>query len=93
MTGFVNPLAPRSSRLMAKSTEIKAWVRALMDLPDGTPVSVVELACRDEGCPDIETVIGILEEGKPIRTLRVHAAMAEATRDAVAEAIGQGPGG
>ncbi|VVT16453.1 nitrate reductase [Hoeflea sp. EC-HK425] len=87
MKSFVNPLAPRTNRLQVKSTEIRAWVRHLLDLPDGTPVSVVELACRDEGCPDIETVIGIMEANKPIRTIRVHVALAEVTRNAIAEAV------
>ena len=87
MKSFVNPLAPRTNRLQVKSTEIRAWVRHLLDLPDGTPVSVVELACRDEGCPDIETVIGIMEANKPIRTIRVHVALAEVTPNAIAEAV------
>lgn len=87
MKSFVNPLAPRTNRLQVKSTEIRAWVRHLLDLPEGTPVSVVELACRDEGCPDIETVIGIMEANKPIRTIRVHMALAEVTRNAIAEAV------
>lgn len=86
MNGFVNPLAPRSNRLQAKSAEIKAWARQLMDLPEETPVTVAELACRDDDCPDIETVIGILEVGKPIRTIRVHAAMTDVTYDAIVEA-------
>lgn len=87
MKGFVNPLAPRPNRLQVKSAEIKAWVRDLMELPEDTPVSVVELACRDEGCPDIETVIGLMEAGKPIRTIRVHLPMAEVTSDAIAAAV------
>ncbi|WP_394689502.1 nitrate reductase [Hoeflea sp.] len=87
MKSFVNPLAPRTNRLQAKSAEIKSWVRQLLDLPEETPVSVVELACRDDGCPDIETVIGIMEPGKPIRTVRVHLPMAEIDRDSIAKAI------
>ena len=87
MKSFVNPLAPRSNRLQVKSAEIKAWVRQLTALPENTPVSVAELACRDEGCPDIETVIGIMEADKPIRTVRLHLAIAEVTRDAIAVAV------
>jgi hypothetical protein len=85
MNNFVNPLAPRTNRLQAKSAEIKAWVRQVLDLPEDTPVSVVELACRDEGCPDIETVIGIMEPGKPIRTIRIHETISEVTRQAIAD--------
>lgn len=86
MTGFNNPLAPKFTRLKAKSSEIKGWVRELMNLPEDTPVTVVELACRDHGCPDIETVIGVLEPGKPIVKFRVHTTMIEVTQEDVAEA-------
>lgn len=96
MKGFVNPLAPRPNRLQVKSAEIKAWARLLAELPEDTPVSVVELACRDEGCPDIETVIGLMEAGKPIRTIRIHLPMAEITIEAIAAAVmetsGRNPG-
>lgn len=85
MKTFINPLAPRTNRLQAKSAEIKAWVRLQLDLAEDIPVSVVELACRDDGCPDIETVIGIMEPGKPIRTIRIHKAIADVTREAIAD--------
>lgn len=88
MTRFTNPLAPRFGRLKAKSSEIKTWTRDVMNLPEDTPITVAELACRDEGCPDIETVIGVLEPGKPIVTLRVHTRMVEVTRARVVEAAG-----
>jgi len=88
MSKFHNPLAPKFGRLKEKSSEIKAWARELMNLPDDTPVTVAELACRDEGCPDIETVIGVLEPGKPIATFRIHTTMAEVTRASVADAVG-----
>lgn len=88
MSKFHNPLAPKFGRLKGKSSEIKAWTRELMNLPDDTPITVAELACRDEGCPDIETVIGVLEPGKPIATFRIHTTMPEVTRSSVADAVG-----
>ncbi|ASP33593.1 hypothetical protein [Labrenzia sp. VG12] len=87
MSAFVNPLAPKFTRLKAKSTEIKGWVRELLALPEDTPVTVSELACRDDGCPDIETVIGILEPDNPIATIRVHCPMSEVTRENIVEAV------
>ncbi|MEH0070212.1 hypothetical protein V6L77_07525 [Pannonibacter sp. Pt2-lr] len=36
-----------------------------------------ELSCRDEGCPDVETVIGLLREGHPIEVLRLHMPLTE----------------
>ena len=86
MSGFVNPLAPKFTRLKAKSSEIKGWVRELLTLPDDTPITVSELACRDDGCPDIETVIGVLEPDKPIATIRIHGPMSDVTETDVMEA-------
>ncbi len=88
MTLFHNPLAPKRNRLQAKSAEIKDWVREVMKLPDDITMTVAELACREEGCPDIETVIGILEPGKAITTIRIHAQMADVKRVDVVEAAG-----
>ncbi|WP_153770655.1 nitrate reductase [Labrenzia sp. CE80] len=88
MTKFDNPLAPKFGRLKDKSAEIKGWVRDLMNVPTDTPITVAELACRDEGCPDIETVIGVLEPEKPITKIRVHATMTEVTKANIAEAAG-----
>ena len=87
MARFANPLARKTNRLQAKSAEIKGWVREALGLDPDTPVTVAELACRDEGCPDIETVIGILEPKKPIRTARVHSPMADVTEKAVSDAL------
>lgn len=88
MNSFHNPLAPKTNRLQARSAEIKGWVREVMGLPDDTTLTVVELACRDEGCPDVETVIGVLEPGKPMTAIRIHAPMAEVGRADVADAVG-----
>lgn len=88
MTKSYNPLAPRTNRLQVKSAEIKAWVRELLSLSEDTSVTVAELACRDEGCPDIETVIGVLEPGKPIRTFRVHTPLADTDHKAIAQVLG-----
>ncbi|WP_292485620.1 hypothetical protein [Mesorhizobium sp.] len=42
-------------------------------------MSVTELACRKDGCPDIETVIGIMRPGEKIETIRVNKAIADVT--------------
>ena len=85
MNRLYNPLAPKPNRAHAHSAQIKAWVREALALPDDTPISVTELACRDEGCPDIETVIGVFEPGKKIRTLRVHVPIAEVHQENIAQ--------
>lgn len=88
MSRVHNPLAPKLNQFQAISAEIKGWVREVMELPEDTPVTVAELACRDEGCPDIETVIGVLEPGTPVRTVRVHEPMKNVKRIHVVEAAG-----
>jgi len=76
MTPFVNPLAPRRA-IPDKTRQIKEWVRALRGLDENVVVAVTELACRDDGCPDIETVIGIMRPGEKIETIRVHKPLAD----------------
>ncbi len=76
MSVFANPLAPRRAR-PEKARRIKSWVRELYELAEDVVVSVTELACRDQGCPGIETVIGIMRPGQKIETVRVHKPIAE----------------
>lgn len=74
MGGFQNPLAPRRA-LPEKSRQIKAWVRETYGLDDEVAVSITELACLEDDCPDIETVIGIMRPGVKIEIIRIHKAI------------------
>jgi hypothetical protein len=76
MNRLANPFAPRRG-LPEKTRQIKAWVRELCSLDNEVVVSITELACRDEDCPDIETVIGIMRPGEKIETIRIHKAIAD----------------
>lgn len=67
-----NPFAPRSRAVPERLQNIKAWTRSAYGLDDGVTISVAEIACREEGCPDIETVIGIMRPGERIETIRLH---------------------
>jgi hypothetical protein len=49
---------------------VKAWAEAA--LPEGTAVSVSELACAEPGCPPVETVILVMAPGRPTRPVRLH---------------------
>ncbi len=80
MNRLANPLAPRRA-LPEKSRQIRAWVRELFGLDEAVVVSITELACRDDSCPDIETVVGIMRPGEKIETIRVHKAIAEVMRE------------
>jgi len=80
MNGLWNPLAPRRG-LPEKTRQIKAWVREFHALSEDVVVSVTELACRDAGCPDVETVVGIMRPGQKIQTIRIHKAIGEVMRE------------
>lgn len=85
-----NPFAPRAA-LPQATRQIKEWVREIHALDDEVVVSTAELACRDDGCPDIETVIGIMRPGEKVRTIRIHKPIVDITReDVAAEAAASG---
>lgn len=86
MNRLANPFAPRRA-LPEKSRQIKVWVRELCRLDDDVVVSITELSCRDDGCPDIETVIGIMRPGEKIETVRIHRPISELTREDAAGAV------
>lgn len=87
MNRLANPFAPRRA-LPERTRQIRAWVRDVCSLDDAVVVSITELACRDDDCPDIETVIGIMRPGEKIETIRIHKPIAEVTREDVADADG-----
>lgn len=41
----------------------KAWVREVVGLTDDDAVMVQQLACREPGCPPVETVLGVMRAG------------------------------
>lgn len=80
MTGFVNPFARKQRPRYPEAIDhIKATVRAVLNLPDEVVVSVTELACREAGCPDIETVVAILAAGRKPLTVRFHTSIPDIT--------------
>lgn len=42
---------------------IKKWVKEKLSLSDDVTIMVTEVACTEEGCPDKESVIGIMQQG------------------------------
>ncbi|TIL40325.1 MAG: nitrate reductase [Mesorhizobium sp.] len=79
MNRLANPLAPRGFTVPEKTSQIKVWVRKACGLDDDIVVFVTELVCRKDGCPDIETVIGIMRPGEKIETIRLRKAIADVT--------------
>ena len=88
---FVNSFAPRDRRPSPAETagsnteadrhalreRVKQGVRKVLAPGEDAVISVSELACGEDGCPDVETVIGIHEAGAPARRLRLHMPLAE----------------
>lgn len=67
---------PRSSE---RANEIKAQIAAELGLDEETIVIVSELACMEEGCPPVETVIAVFRPAMEKLQFRLHCSMTEIT--------------
>ena len=48
--------------------KIKSTLEKALSLPDSATISITELACFEEGCPPVETVVALLQAGSsPLR--------------------------
>ena len=63
-----SPRSPNRQRVR----HIKEALRAALSLPDGTTVTVTELACLEEGCARIETVVALLRPDAPPLQHKLH---------------------
>ncbi len=69
MTGLVNPGGARAPVAKASADHLellKDTVRSTLSLSDDTAVLIQQLACSEQGCPPVETVVAVL--GTPRRT-------------------------
>jgi hypothetical protein len=66
----------------AATARIKAWVAAALAPDDERTILVTELACTEPGCPPVETVIALLQQGEPERW-KLHKPVATVTEDDV----------
>lgn len=64
---------------------IKEWAREVMDLEADAVLAVSELRCMEEGCPEVETVIGVPGSGRP--PVKVSKPMVDVARDDIVAAI------
>ncbi len=53
---------------------IKRALREALELPEDATVTVTQLACLEEDCAPVETVIGLLRAGAPQLQHKVHKA-------------------
>ena len=51
---------------------IKASLRQALELSEGDTITVTELACLEEDCAPLETVIGLLRDGHPQIQHKIH---------------------
>ena len=63
--------SPRRPNL-ERVRRIKTALREALSLSDDTTVTVAELACLEEGCAPIETVIGLLRPDAPQLQHKLH---------------------
>jgi hypothetical protein len=88
MNSFVNPLARRRAPGYPEAIDrLKAATREQLHLANDIVISVTELACRDPGCPDVETIIAILTADKNPRMVRFHKRIVEIDGSELAAAL------
>ena len=52
---------PKTNLYMVR--KIKGTLEKALSLPDSATISITELACLEEGCPPVETVVALLQAG------------------------------
>jgi hypothetical protein len=70
---------------------LKSWAREMLALDETVRVMVTELRCGETDCPDVETVIALLDVPGQARKLKVSKPLAEVTRDDLLVALKQQP--
>jgi len=63
----------------AVTDRLKLWVSTLMDLSGHDTIMLAELACRDPGCLDLETVVTVIKADRRRFELRFPGPMAGVT--------------
>jgi len=71
----------RPKRDIALIRKIKDWAYECLPISAEATVSVMELECREPGCPPLETVIAVMEQGKETRQWKFHKSIPEVTRE------------
>ena len=66
--------SPRHPNL-ERARRIKKALREALRLSDDMTVTVTELACLEEGCPPVETAIGVLRPDAPQLQCKLHKPM------------------
>lgn len=70
---------------------IKRWTRETLRLRDEAVITVTETACVDPGCPLLETIIAVFDEGMPTRAWRFTRPRAAVTKAMVMQTLATPP--
>jgi hypothetical protein len=68
--------------------QLSDWTRESLNLTDEATIRVMELRCAEDDCPEVETVIAILEPGRQ-RKFKVLKPLAEVRREDLTQALSQ----
>jgi len=79
----------RGPRYAERANEIKAQVAVVLGLDEEATVMVSELACMEEGCPPVETVIAVFRPAVQKLQFRLHRPIAEITTRDIEEMCAQ----
>ena len=71
----------RPKRDISLIRQVKAWAQEFLPISDDSTVSVMELECREPGCPPLETVIAVMEAGKQTLQWKLHKAIPDVSRE------------
>ncbi len=74
-----------TSKKSERIQQIKEQVRDLLGLLEDSTVLVTELACREQGCPPIETVIVVFRTVTQTLQLKLHKPAIEVTKEDLAQ--------
>jgi hypothetical protein len=66
-----------------RTLEIKSRISNLLELSQDVTVMVTELNCRDEDCPEVETVIAIFRPGRQKVQGTLHSGIDEITDEEI----------
>ena len=58
---------------------LKRALLTVLELPDDATITVSQLACLEQGCAPLETVIGLLRPNVPQLQYKIHKATADVT--------------
>jgi len=65
-----------------QSTRIKQWMAEYGMVPESATIMVTQLACREPGCPPVETVVAVLDGGDQWKAT-LHKALDEVSEEDV----------